>query len=330
MQYILNHGGIQVLADRLLDTGIRPAVPLGMPNPAHATPPIHLLALCTLGGIEPRAIDRLLRHFGTAEAVLAADTATLTHIDGITSALADKVTAAAAGLDRAADLARLLSERDIAVVTMFDSAYGSLLRELNDPPPLLFVRGRMPDPEKKSVTLVGARAATSDGIEVTTRIAQQFGEADVQVISSLRGGIDGAAHLGARAAGGVSFAVLDSGIDDIAEHDLMPLAIDIVESGGVITEYLPDKAPGPATMEASNRLLVGLGQAVVVTELYADAVHTLDLLSFCRMIGKLTFLIIDPELGALADESSLALAIECGAIPLEGYERVEDIIRSLV
>jgi DNA processing protein len=301
-----------------------------MPHPSEYSAQIHLLALCALGGIEPRAVDLLLRYFGSAEAVLTADTAALMHIDSITEALTAKVKAAARKLPKAADLARLLAEREINLVTMFESAYGTLLRELNDPPPLLFVRGRMPDPDKKSVTLVGASDATSDGIEITTRVAQQFGQAGVQVISSLRGGIDGAAHLGTKAANGVSFAVLDAGVDDIADKDLMPLAIDIVESGGVITEYLPEKQPSTSTMEASNRLLVGLGQAVVITELYASSTHTLDLLSFCRMIGKLTFFIIDPALGALADETSLARAIECGAVPIEGFNHIDDIVRSLV
>ena len=291
---------------------------------------VHLLALCSLGGIEPRIADLLMRHFGTAEAVLAADHEALAHIEGITDALASKVEAASKKLDKAADLAKLLTEREIRIVTLADPAYGMLLRELNDPPPLLFVRGRMPDPARKSVTLVGTREATADGIEVTTRLAHKFGEAGVQVISSLRGGIDGAAHLGAKAANGVSFAVLDAGFDDIGGDVHMPLAIDIVENGGVISEYLPDKEPSKATMEASNRLLVGISQAVVVTEFYAGSTYTLDLLAFCNMIGKMVFIVIDPEMGALTDEGSLAKALAYGAIPIEGFDHVDDIIRSLV
>ena len=301
-----------------------------MTHPSDFPISIHLLALCSLGKIQPRAIDVLLRHFGTTEAVLTANTATLTHIDGVSDKLAAKVVAAAGKLKKAADLAQLLAEREIRIVTLFDPDYGTLLRELNDPPPILFARGRMPDPEQKSVTLVGAQAATSDGIEITTKIAQHFGSAGVQVISSLRGGIDGAAHLGARAANGTSYAIIDSGFDSLADHDTMPLAIDIVQNGGVISEYLPDQEPGPATTEASNRLLVGISQAVVVTELYASSTHTLDLLSFCQMIGKMAFIILDPELGALADESSLEKALGFGAIPIEGYGHIDDIIRSLV
>lgn len=115
-----------------------------------------------------------------------------------------------------------------------------------------------------------------------------------------------------------------------AGTDEMPLAIDIVTTGGVISEYLPDQPATDATVKASNRLLVGLAQAVVVTELYTDSRHTLDLVEFCRMIGKMLFVVIDPEFGALADEPSLAKAIECGAIPIEGLSKLDDIIRSLV
>lgn len=176
---------------------------------------IHLLALNTLSGISPRTFDVLIKHFGSTEAILGAKRPDIMAIDGMTDALATKVTGAAKKLTKAKDLATMLEERDIRVVTCFDPSYGELLRELNDPPALLFVRGTMPDPNKKAVTLIGAREATAPGIELTTTVAQTFGEAGVQVISSLRGGIDGAAHLGARAANGISFAVIDSGFDEI-------------------------------------------------------------------------------------------------------------------
>lgn len=291
---------------------------------------VHLLALYSLAGVSARTFDVLIKHFGSTESILQAKRPELMAIGGMTDAIAKRVIGAGKQLAKAQDLATKLQERDIAVVTYFDPEYGDLLRELNDPPALLFTRGHMPEPNRKSVTLIGTHRATAPGIELTTAVAQTFGEADVQVISSLRGGIDGAAHLGARAAGGTSFAVLDSGFDEIGGTDEMPLAIDVAASGGVISEYLPDKKQTDTTLKASNRLLVGLGQAVVVTELYTDSRHTLDLVEFCRMIGKMLFVVIDPAFGALSDEPALGKAIECGAIPIEGLDRVNDIIRSLV
>jgi hypothetical protein len=68
----------------------------------------------------------------------------------------------------------------------------------------------------------------------------------------------------------------------------------------------------------------------VVTEFYHTSRQTLDLLNFCQMIGKLAFLLVDPDKGAFADEESLTKALEYGVIPLEGYDKVHDIIRSLV
>jgi len=292
--------------------------------------PVHLLALTSLGGVSARTFDVLIKQFGSTKAMLEAKADALMQVGGMTDAIARKVTGAVKLLPKAEELATLLEERDISLVTYFDAAYGELLRELNDPPALLLVRGNMPDPQKKSVTLIGTHNATAPGIELTTTVAQAFGEAGVQVISTLRGGIDGAAHLGVRAADGTSFAVLDAGFDEIGGTDEMPLAIDIVTNGGVITEYLPDHKATDSTLKASNRLLVGLAQAVVVTELYTDSKHTLDLVDFCQMIGKLLFVIVDPDIGALSDEPALGKAIECGAIPIEGLDKIDDIIRSLV
>ncbi|MEW5994284.1 MAG: DNA-processing protein DprA, partial [Candidatus Zixiibacteriota bacterium] len=162
------------------------------------------------------------------------------------------------------------------------------------------------------------------------KVARRFAEHGVQVIASLARGIDAAAHIGAGAAEGVSFGILDGGFDHIEAKEEMPLAIDIAREGGIITEYPPDLEKSDKHLPAVNRLIVGLAQGVVVTEVYSYSTRTRDLLRFCRQIGKLAFLVIDPEHGALAEEESLAEAVACGAIPLTGLDKVDDIIRTLV
>jgi DNA processing protein len=251
-------------------------------------------------------------------------------IDGMTAKTAKRITGTASLLKQADELHRQLKKRDIAVMTRFDNDFPQLLFELNDPPPLLYIRGRMPDNDKKTVALAGAENATNEGIEWTVKLAGAFAKAGVQVVASLSKGIDAAAHIGAKAAGGVSYCVLDSGFDQIHPPEHMPLAIDVAQSGGVISEHPPEQTYTTESFKSSNRILVGLAQAVVVTELYDDSTRTLDLLSFCRQIGKLTFIMVDPERGALADEGSLAKAVFCGAISLTGLEKTGDIIKALV
>ena len=232
------------------------------------------------------------------------------------------------GIPAAAEEAMIA--RDIALLTRFDEAYGHLLSELNDPPALLYVRGSGIDPSHRSIAVAGTSSASIEGIELTSHLVKELVKREVQIVSSLRGGIAAAAHLAARGAGGRSFAVIDSGIDKVDQREGIPLAIDIVQSGGVISEYPPEVVAGPKSVAESNRLIVGLAQAVVVTEVYAASERTLDLLRACNDIGKLAFIMIDPRHGALADAESLAKAHDFGAIPIEGRDKVDDIVKSLV
>ncbi|MBU0982956.1 MAG: DNA-processing protein DprA [candidate division Zixibacteria bacterium] len=292
--------------------------------------PVRLLALCHLSGVTPRAFDMLFHHLGSLENILQSDREVFEQIDGITEDLAERASEASGRLDEAAVMYRSLREREIAVIDRFAPGYPVRWFELHDPPPLVFVRGRLPDPALKTVTLVGAGEASVEGMALTSRMAKTFAEHGVQVVSSLVGGNDMAAHLACKTAGGQSFAVLEAGFDQIGRKDLMPVAIDIANTGGVISEYMPDTEPSDLTPAESNRLMSGLGQAVVITEVYESSSRILDILVCCREIGKLVFFVIDPEHGALADESSLATAIENGAVPLAGFDKVGDIIKTLV
>jgi DNA processing protein len=289
-----------------------------------------LIALCKFGRITPRMFEALFPRFGGVDKMLEASKSEYSAMKDVSPQLASSLGAASDHLDRAALLVESISERDIHVKTRFGEDYPRQLLELNDPPPLLFVRGSLPDAGRPSVTIVGASKASNNGIQMTTRLARMFIEAQVQVVSSLRGGIDAAVHLGSKAVGGTSFALVDSGFDHLAGEEIMPLAIDIAHTGGVISEYLPDQPQTEQTMKETNRLLVGLTHAIVISEMYADSGGVLDLLSFCSQIGKLTFIVVDPEIGALSDKDSLRHALENGAIPIEGYDKVDNIINALV
>lgn len=291
---------------------------------------IQMLALCKFAGIGPRQFDALFAHYGNLPAIFAADIRSLMGMSGITDVLAEKVRKANEFLPRAEKYAAELAVREINVATRLDEGYGHLLFELNDPPTLLYVRGQMPSPQKKSVALVGATNASAEGIALTTALVKAFAAKGVQVVSSLSGGIDAAAHLGCRAAGGSSFAVLDTGFDHLDQSEQMPLAIDIVQAGGVISEYAAEIKGSAQSLKESNRLLVGLSQAVVVTELYHDSLRALDLLDFCHQIGKLAFIVSDVASGIISDQIGLGRAVACGAIPLDGLPRADDIVKALV
>ena len=302
----------------------------GMKDITLYSPAVQMLTLVKYGQVTPRMYEALIARFGSIEKVLQADAGSLGAISGMTAKAANSVAKCRRSLPLAEEFLNMLEARDIRVSSQFDGDFPTLLFELNDPPPLLYVRGSLPEPARKSVALVGTSEASNEGIEMTTRLAKTFAENRVQVISTLRGGIGDAAHLGCRAVEGHSFAVLEGGFDAVLDEENMPVAIDIVHHGGVISEYQPDQAVSETGLVESNRLIVGLSQAVVVTEFYGNSIRTLDLLKFCSQIGKLVFVMIDPEHGAFSDEKALGLALEYGAIPLKGYDKVDDIIKSLV
>ena len=301
-----------------------------MTEPANHTTAVRVLALTHFCGATPRMFEALLRRFHTLDAIFAAGRASLSDIEGLPSKQADRLEHIAERLAEAEAMALALAARDITMVTRFDDAYSHLLFELNNPPALLFVRGRVTDPAKRSVAVVGTSAATTQGIALTSYLVKELARQDVQIISSLRGGIDNAVHLAARSAGGRSFAVIDRGFDKVDQTEGIPVAIDIIQTGGIISEYAPDVDTRPTRLSESNRLIVGLAQAVVVTEVYSESERTLDLLRACRDVGKLAFLLVDPRHGALADARSLATVHECGIILIEGLDKVSNIVKSLV
>ncbi|MDF1543727.1 MAG: DNA-processing protein DprA [bacterium] len=291
---------------------------------------IKTVALCRFADVTPRLFEALLHHFGNLERIVRADSGSLMAIDKIGVEAANKVSQVSQYFEDAELFLRTMEQKGISVTTRFDDEYPKSLFEINDPPPLLYVRGKLPVDNKKSVALVGADQPTNEGIELTTTAADHFVRASVQVISSLYRGIDAAAHLGCIAAEATSFAVPETGLEEVRADAVVPLAIDIVKEGGLITDFSPETEFAEGNYKQANRLLVGMSQAVVVTELYSHSARTLDLLEFCHQTGMLTFLLIDPAKAALSDESALNSAVKCGALPMLGLDKLDDIVKSLV
>ena len=289
-----------------------------------------MLALCKFAGVTPRVFTVLMQKFKALDSILDTDAFDLTKIDGMKESTAKSISEAKSYLNIADEYYKKLSDREIRVITSFDTDYPALLNELNDPPPILYSRGKIPDSNKKSVTILGTTDATNEGIELTITLTKRLVKADVLVVSTLSKGIDASVHLGCKSAGGVSFALLDEGFDFIDSSEQMPIAIDIAQEGGVLTEYSPEHKRVKASLQESNRLLVGLTNAVIITQFYKDSKRILDILSFCNQIGKMVFLMVDPKYGALSDEEALAIGVKNGLIPMVGFDQVDNIIKALV
>lgn len=149
----------------------------------------------------------------------------------------------------------------------FDAGYPAILRETARPPFMLYVRGRLPDGRRPSVAIVGTRYPTGRGLDAALALAMEAAAEGVQVVSGLARGIDSAAHRGAIAVGGRTYAVLGRGIDAVYPASNKELAARMVEAGGgIASEYPPGTPPSRWTFPERNRILAGLCRSTVVVE----------------------------------------------------------------
>ena len=219
-----------------------------------------------VSGIGPVRAKRLKERFGSLDRALVAREADLRSVEGIGEELAGKLSGAEdathAGKERlrAADLG-------LQIVTQADPTYPASLREIYDPPLVLYIKGTIPETWPRGVAVVGSRETSHYGIETAKKLSYQLAYAGVPVISGLARGIDTAAHLGALAAKGTTWAVLGCGLDQIYPPENDALAAKIVEAGGCLISELPlGTPPDKRTFPMRNRIVSGLSFGVLVIE----------------------------------------------------------------
>jgi DNA processing protein len=147
-----------------------------------------------------------------------------------------------------------------------DEAYPQRLKEIDQPPPVLYLRGELSTEDDWAVAIVGSRRVTPYGRQVTEEIASFLAANGVTVVSGLARGIDSLAHSAALKAGGRTLAVLGSGVDRIYPPENRSLAEQIFEHGAVLSDYAPGTPPEASNFPPRNRIISGLSMAVVVVE----------------------------------------------------------------
>lgn len=161
---------------------------------------------------------------------------------------------------------RALEEHRIRFLPYFDKEYPGRLRKALSPPYALYVKGRLPEEEKVSVAIVGARKCTPYGEEMALAYGERLAEAGIQIISGMARGIDGAAQRGALNGGGRTYGVLGCGVDICYPREHRGLYCDILKEGGLLSEQLPGEPPLAGYFPARNRIISGLSDLVLVME----------------------------------------------------------------
>jgi DNA processing protein len=179
---------------------------------------------------------------------------------------ADVPAIVAEALDAAAALLGAALARGIVPVPIWAPEYPALLRTIADPPPVLWVHGRVAALAGPAVAVIGSRAATPYALAVATRLAGELSDRGVTVVSGLARGADAAAHRGCLEVEGVTVAVLGSGPDVIYPSEHRELAASITKQGALVSELGPGAPPLQEHFPQRNRLISGISLAVVVVE----------------------------------------------------------------
>ena len=209
-------------------------------------------------------------------------------------------------------------------VTWFDPRFPDALKDLEDPPCLLYVSGDVSLFNNPGVAVVGARECTPLGLEATGRISTQLSKCGITVISGLALGIDCRAHLGGLCGVGSSVAVLGCGLDVDYPKDNRDVRRRLEEKGLVVTEYGPGVRPRPEHFPVRNRLISGLALGVLV----AEAAHDSGSLITARLAGEQgrdVFALPGP-IGQPTFTGCHRL-IKQGAALVEGAEDIVEILR---
>lgn len=250
---------------------------------------IYFLGLGRLPGVGPRTVVRLVASFPSADALLAADSADLEGAVGVK--VARRFIASHGRLSETMAQARQVLERHAArgfdVVPLTSAMYPPLLRLTDDPPAVLYVRGRaemLATPDM--VAIVGTREPTSAGYEIARRIAGRVAASGYAVVSGLAMGIDTAAHLGSLASGAV--AVLGTPIDQVYPAANKQLAADIAERGVLVSEYGLGERPGREAFVQRDRIQAGMSVAVIAVQTGVKG-GTLHTVGFAERAGRLVF-----------------------------------------
>ncbi len=215
-------------------------------------------------GIGAVRLQALLDHFGDLGTAWRAPLDALIEA-GIGRKLAERVVQVRKDVDLDRYLAGIDSQ-GISILTWDDSAYPQRLKEIDQPPPVLYLRGALTADDAWSVAVVGTRRISAYGRQVTEELTATLARNGVTIVSGLARGIDAVAHQAAVKAGGRTLAVLGSGIDRIYPPEHRSLSEQIAAQGALISDYAPGTPPDASNFPPRNRIISGLAMAVVVVE----------------------------------------------------------------
>src|ERR1041385_4475197 len=246
-----------------------------------------LVALNMIEHVGPVRLRLLLEHFGDAPAILRASRQQLLQAQNIGEETADAIASWEKNISLAAEL-KNINAFGCKIVIGSDPEYPELLRQIYDPPIVLYVKGDLRQKDKNAVAIVGSRLTTHYGIEVARKLGYQLASLGVTVVSGGARGIDSAAHQGALSAKGRTLCVLGTEINLVTPPENVELFERIAAHGALLTQFPFNRPPDKQSFPIRNRIVAGmtLGTVVVEANLTSGALITAN---FANEYGRQVF-----------------------------------------
>jgi len=225
---------------------------------------VQYLILASVEGLGCRGVHRLLNFYQKPEAILRAPVAELVD-HGLPEVVAKMLLSSTRRAQGEAELGICL-QSGVEILTLSDPGYPKLLREIFDPPIVLYCKGDVRCLNSHSISIVGSRQATPYGVNVAERLARELASRGLAICSGLARGIDTAAHRGALEANGKTIAVLGSGLNHIYPRENKKLVSQVQAHGCVVSEFPMNTSPSPQNFPIRNRIISGLSLGTCLVE----------------------------------------------------------------
>lgn len=221
--------------------------------------------LTRIEGIGIKKQRALLNIFGCAENIWLAKPYELKVVNCISNVIANKIISSRK-TSVIESYKEELYKKDIKFISIRNSNYPSLLREIVDAPTGLYIKGNLPKDNFTKVSIIGSRKCSEYGVNASYKLSKDLGKRNLTIVSGMAKGIDSMAHKGAVDSGGKTIAVLGCGVDVCYPSENRSLYENIIKSGAVISEYPPGTQPIPGFFPMRNRIISGVSSATIVIE----------------------------------------------------------------
>jgi DNA processing protein len=223
------------------------------------------LALIRADGVGPTTFAKLIKRFGSPDRALGASVSELAKIEGIGFKTAEQIAATRDKFETGKEL-ELAEKLGVWIINLEDQRYPPLLKQIYDPPPVLYVKGSLTRQDNLAISIVGTRRCSLYGQEQASRLAHFLSSAGFTIVSGMARGIDTAAHQGALAAKGRTIAIQGCGLANIFPPENKKLFELIAESGACVSELPLQCQPLSENFPPRNRIIAGLSLGTIVIE----------------------------------------------------------------